>query len=375
MIKHIRINNFRSHSHLKIDTDKTIVVWYGENGAGKTNILEAISMFSPGRGLRRARFEEMIGKKSGENFWNVTIVINDEEFSSGYIKTDKSGRRMFKISDKATRNLDEFSKNNYVLWMTYETDRLFVQSPSDRREFIDMFCNSRYPNHASNILKYEKLARERQKILKEYYEKNRSADLESWLDIVETNMASFGIEVAKDRIRMTEELEESQFKNDKFPAFKNRMTGSLEEKIGTVAFDDLFQTYKKELSSRRQKDFITKMTTFGPNRSDWEVLHINNNMEASLCSAGEQKMLLTGTFLSYILRNIKSDPRNLILLLDDVVAHLDLNHRNLLFQHIKDLVRICGEKISVWLSGTDKTIFEDFQDEALFINVQNLENL
>ena len=374
MIKLIQINNFRNYEYVKINVgeyEKSILVLHGENGQGKTNVLEAISLFAEGKGLRRARYEDMIRKDSIEKFWNIIIKTEEESFSSGYIGGEKSGKRIFKVSEKFTKNLKEFAKNNYVLWMTYETDRLFMMSPAHRRDFIDMFCNSRNNFHASNMLNYEKLTRERHKILKEYFDNGKKSEVEHWLGIVEDKIANLGLEIANARINMTNELEASQIKDSRFPEFKNQMIGRLEDEIIRGGVEDQENAYKAALVERRQKDYITKTTTLGPNRSDWKVLHVGNNIEAGLCSAGEQKMLLSCVFLSFIMHNIKSDMRNLILLLDDVIAHLDSNHRDLLFAHIKDLVNNNREKVSVWLSGTDRKLFDELKDEALFVQVKD----
>ena len=370
MINQIQINNFRNYENIRFEVNKNIIILYGENGQGKTNILEAISLFSLGKGLRKAKFEDIIRKDSNKEFWNIIIHTEEDTFSSGYLNEKGKGKRIFKVSDKLTKNLTEFAKNNYILWMTYETDRLFIQSPSDRRDFIDMFCSCVFIDHAVTLLNYEKTARERQKILKEFFENGERQDISRWLYIIEEKIAKLGIEIATNRIKMVEQLELCQLRNGKFPEFKNTMTGKLED--GIINFvGDTIENYRSELASRRQKDYFTKTTTFGPNRSDWRVIHAGNCMDASLCSAGEQKMLLSGVFLAFINDNLKRDKRNLILLLDDVIAHLDANHRSLLFEYLKNIINDNLKKISIWLSGTEKSLFDELKDDALFFRVDN----
>ncbi|MDR3031274.1 MAG: AAA family ATPase, partial [Holosporales bacterium] len=188
MIKKLRINNFRNYicEDIIIPDDKyyNIVVLFGDNGAGKTNILEAVSLFSQTKGLRSAKYEEMINRSSNNNFWNITLQTEDAVFSSGYVKNERSGKRIFKVSDKAVRDLGEFSKRNYILWLTYETDRLFLQSPPNRREFIDMLCAVKMKNYMNYVYTYEKLARERLKILKTYFDSGINKDISKWLDII-----------------------------------------------------------------------------------------------------------------------------------------------------------------------------------------------
>ena len=153
MIRKLQINNFRNYTDLRIviPEQKRIVVLYGENGEGKTNILEGISLLFASNGLRKAKYEDMIRKGSGQNYWGIKAGTATGEYTSGYMQIKNSGRRIYRVNDKSVKNLDEFKKDNYILWMTYEIDRLFMQSPSDRRDFIDMFCNVRSQNHSQNL--------------------------------------------------------------------------------------------------------------------------------------------------------------------------------------------------------------------------------
>ena len=372
MINKIQLNNFRNYENVQFETERDIVVLYGENGIGKTNLLEAISLFAYGKGLRRGKFEGMIRNDSAKNFWNVIAQADGYTFSSGYVKDGLSGKRIFRVVDKQTKSLDEFAKNHYILWLTYETDRLFLQSPSDRRSFVDMLCYSSFDDHATNVANYDKLTRERQKILKEYYENNQSKDVASWLGIAELKIVKLGIKIANNRIAIVNNINQNQLANNNFPEFTTKMSGVLEQEIlSKCDADNCEKRYAEEMLARRQKDFFTKMTTIGPNRSDWSVFHLGNNIDAAVCSAGEQKMLLSGVFLAFIVHKIQYDTRNLILLLDDVIAHLDRKHRDLLFLHIKNLVKNNQGKVSVWLSGIDKELFSELDEAALFINIQN----
>ncbi|MDR3224422.1 MAG: AAA family ATPase [Holosporales bacterium] len=372
MIKYLRINNFRNYNDVRLDIDSNIVVLYGENGAGKTNVLEAISTFSETNGLRRSKYEEMIlSSDEKRSSWNAVLSTESAEFSSGYTLGEKYGKRIYKVGDKSVRNLSEFLKENYILWLTYETDRLFMQSPSSRRDFIDMFCCVQDRIHNSNLRNYEKLARERLKILKKSFDNGLSSSVSSWLDIVESKLADYGLKISKNRIATTKTLEKGQLQSCEFPKFQNKMTGALEDDILGGESDSPLDHYRSELRNRRQKDFFSGITTFGPNRSDWKVCHKEKQIAAFMCSAGEQKMLLSGVFLAFVISNMKNDDRNLILLLDDVIAHLDAHHRNLIFGYIRSLVGQNSDKISTWLSGTDKNLFGELSDQATFYNVHD----
>ncbi|MDR0744501.1 MAG: AAA family ATPase, partial [Holosporales bacterium] len=212
MIKNLRINNFRNYfyQNISIPEDYNTIILFGENGSGKTNILEAISLFSQTRGLRSAKYEEMINKSSNDSFWNITIQSEDFVYSSGYIKSGTVWKKVFKVFEKPTRDLSEFLKYNYILWLTYETDRLFLQSPSYRRDFIDMLCSVTIKNHMNSVHNYEKLTKERLKILKTYFASNINKDIEKWLDIIEEKISNIGLTIARSRIKISAEIEESQ---------------------------------------------------------------------------------------------------------------------------------------------------------------------
>ncbi|MDR1488628.1 MAG: AAA family ATPase [Holosporales bacterium] len=362
-MQHLILNNFRNYAYYKINISNTVYILTGANGQGKTNILEAISLFSGTRGLLHSRSDEMVNSFTDKNFWSVSLLLDNIDFTISF----KENRKIYKVSEKNAPNLSEFSKIFYILWMTYETDRLFVESPANRRNFIDMFALSKFPNHQKNLKTYEKLSRERIKILKQCSGTASNQAHSKWLDILENQISSVGIEIAKARISISKSIENGQnYSNIDFPKYHNRIIGKLE----TDNMD--LEKYKIELRNRRQKDFFTNSTTYGPNKSDWEVIHIGKNIKANMCSAGEQKILLLGIFLNFLWENISNDSRNLILLLDDIIVHLDASHSQILFRYIKDMLKFFeknGRKIMVWLTGTNKTFFNELSDVANFIEL------
>ncbi|MDR1034455.1 MAG: AAA family ATPase, partial [Holosporales bacterium] len=329
MINRIRINNFRNYVDARLiisNMSSNIIVLYGDNGEGKTNILESISLFSEFGGLRKAKHDEMINRllsNKGHDYWLITLDTQICSFSTVYNRV--TGRKTYKIDDTTCRNLAEFSKNYYILWLTYEMDRLFLQAPSVRRDFIDMLCSVNHTEHIKNIRHYEKLTKDRLKILKNYINDNEKEDIKKWLEILENQIAKLGIKIASERTKTVRELEINQI-DDGFPAFKNEMTGLVENSILYADNSAKIECYEKELRDRRERDGFSGMTTFGPNRSDWRVFYVAKSMDASMCSAGEQKMLVNGVFLSFVASRLKKDSRHLILLLDDIVAYLDPAH-------------------------------------------------
>jgi DNA replication and repair protein RecF len=186
-------------------------------------------------------------------------------------------------------------------------DRLFLQAPAARRDFIDMFCSVSSITHMRNVRNYEKLTKDRLKILKDYVNNGgKKEDIKKWLDVLENQIAEFGIKIADERIKIVDALEMNQIKNG-FPEFRNEMTGAVEDSILQPDNSAKIACYKEELHNRREKDGFSGMTTFGPNRSDWRVFYAEKKMCASMCSAGEQKMLLNGVFLSFVANRLKED--------------------------------------------------------------------
>jgi DNA replication and repair protein RecF len=349
-----------------------IVVLYGNNGEGKTNILEAISIFSNLGGFRRSKHDELINNRSNGRHWNVILETEISEFSSGYFENENTSKRSFKVGDKSVRNLNAFHDDNYVLWLTYESDRLFMQSPSGRRDFLDMMCCIKAREHAVNVRDYEKLTRERIKILKGYNEAyGLKKDIDSWLTIVENKISELGLRIVSDRVRVVKELEDSQLEGVEFPRFRNWMSGPIEDGVMRPHSGQPLDEYVSTLKNRRQKDGLLCSTTVGPNRSDWMVERASDGMPARLCSAGEQKMLLIAAFFAFVMTSLRNDRRSMILLLDDVVSHLDHRHRALIFKYVSAIVNNYPEKSNIWMSGPEKGLFEGLDGDAEFFEIHN----
>ena len=379
MINFIQINNFRNYELSRIDNLTRIVVLYGANGSGKTNILEAISLLSYGRGLRNAQYESMINNKTDQNFWSITVRFGSHKLLSTYTKENKVGRRTFKIDDKQSRKIDEFAQNYYVLWLTYETDRIFMQSPSVRRNFIDVMCYSLFPNHEELINQYDKVSRERQKLLAARFDNTSSShkySSDKWLDIIEEKIVTCGLDIIKNRLETINIIQNHQTDFTDFPNFDTKMIGPIENYMqsnNAVTSEEIKRYYAETLSGSREKDYYTKSASVGPNKSDWSVMYRKKNVNAALCSAGEQKMMLVAVFLSFMNYKLSSDHRDMILLLDDVTTHLDDAHRNSLFEILKH-ASTSTDKMQIWLSGVRRDIFETFNDNMCNTTFINLEN-
>lgn len=351
MIQRLQLQSFRSYSQLILEIHKPFVVLAGPNGAGKTNILEAISLFTPGRGLRKAELSEF-QQHSSTHPWAASISINDYSLGTG-ISDINTPKRLWHLNGEPLKSQKTLNDILRLFWLTPETDRLFLDTPSVRRYFIDRMIFVLWPEHATVLKTYEHATRERLRLLES------NAD-NTWLSNVEEHIATAGLQMRKNRQSFLELLPFD-------PTLKATMRGNAEN-LGEPT--DEKEYYLKQLLQNRSRDGAAGMTTFGPHRSDLEVFFTLKNQLAEKCSTGEQKMLLSKflmSFLKYLLENL-SIP--LILLFDDVISHLDFTNRVLLFNNIVELQRQTSNKglLQVFFTGTHLDAFE-----SIFPHAQSFE--
>lgn len=347
MIQRLQLQSFRSYHQLILEINKPFVVFAGPNGSGKTNILEAISLFTPGRGLRKAELSEL--QQHGSSYpWAASITINDYTVGTG-INSINTPKRLWHLNSEPLKSQKTLNDILRLFWLTPETDRLFLDTPSTRRHFIDRMIFVLWPEHASILKTYEHATKERLKLLE------TNAD-HTWLSNVEEHVANAGLQMQKNRKSFLDLLPLDN-------SLKATMRGNAENIDDCV---DEKEFYLKQLFQNRSRDGAAGMTIFGPHRSDLEVFFISKNQLAEKCSTGEQKMILSKflmSFLKYLLENIHIP---LILLFDDVISHLDFNNRVLLFKDIVELQRQIDNKgmLQVFFTGTHLNAFETIFSHA-----------
>lgn len=360
MISSINLHNFRNYKSVSVNFNSNVVILYGPNGSGKTNLLEAISLFSSGRGLRGSAIQEITNTFTQPNEkWAVNLFLDNEiSLSTGLSFTSNNRpRRICKIQGDFVKSSTNFHEYISLISITPLMDHLFVDSASARRKFMDDLVCSYFPQHSINLLDYEKSMKQRLSILK-----NDNIPDAKWLSSLEEIMSEKNILVCNARKNFIQLLDDGQ-KNQipLFPKIKSKMIGKIEN----CSKDEILNM----LRNSREIDKISGMTTVGCHRSDWIVSHLSNERIAKDCSTGEQKIILISIILSFINQRLKKCDIQLVLLLDDVIARLDFSHRMVLFEQVKEIV--CNSNgVQVFFSGTDLELFEPIQS-AQFLHVEN----
>lgn len=330
-ISRLTLTDFRSYAAATIELGPGFVLLYGENGAGKTNLLEAVSMLAPGRGLRGAALSDM-ARQGGSGSWAVAAGLGDAEIGTGTLPTTPE-RRQVRVNGAAA-SVNSLSEWLSILWLTPAMDRLFTGSAGERRRFLDRLVLALEPGHAHHASRYEAAMRARNKLLGD--EINDGA----WLASLEVAMAEHGAAVAEARARTVAALDAqlAAAPEDEFA----RAAISLEGWDGRPLAELLLRN--------RQRDAAAGRATEGPHRQELAVLHRAKQMPAAQSSTGEQKALLLGLVLAHadLVTERRGEPP--LLLLDEVAAHLDPNRRAALFR------RLAGRG-QVWMTATEAALF------------------
>jgi DNA replication and repair protein RecF len=332
-VSRLTLTDFRSYASASVEPGNGFVLLFGENGAGKTNLLEGVSLLTPGRGLRGAALSDM-ARQGGEGGFAVAAKLGDIDIGTG-TQPSAPERRQVRINGApaAVNSLGEWLS---VLWLTPAMDRLFTGSAGDRRRFLDRLVLALDPTHAHHSTRYDAAMRARTKLLQE----PETAD-PAWLTALEEAMAEHGAAIADARARTVSALDErlSAAPEDEFA----RAAISLEGWAPT----DLRQS----LLQNRARDAAAGRATEGPHRQGLAVTHRGKQMPAARCSTGEQKALLLGLVLAHAELVAERREAPPILLLDEVAAHLDPKRRVALFARLEG-------RGQVWMTGTEAELFD-----------------
>lgn len=356
-IKSLKLINFRSHSDFSLSLSGKPLAIIGDNGAGKTNILEAISLLSPGRGMRNSKFSEMV-KDDNSMPWGVNFNIlsngKNYEVSSG-LRDNQKGRDI-KINSKKVSGSSALPEIILLSWLTPSMDQIFNETPSYRRRFIDRLCAVYEKNHTKNIKIYEKLMAERNSSFKSKVLDN------VWLDALENQMSDVSIAIAETRLTFISDLNKVLETNldPVWPRAHLEIYGFVENLVSSWNSCKAKEMLCNEFKNNRERDFFSKRTNEGVHRSDLLVNEKNKKIEAKKCSTGEQKSLLMGIILSHLELVSSFKSRYPVLLLDEVLAHFDKIRRKSFFKQIQEI----GSQII--MTGTDISVFEELGDLEIY---------
>ena len=367
-VERLRLTDFRNYGTLEMLLDQRPVALVGNNGAGKTNILEAVSLLAAGHGLRRAPYGE-IARHAGNGGWAVAARIQGadgaHDIGTGLAgEAGEGGGRQVRIDGAATRGTARLGELVRMVWLTPAMDGLFTGPASDRRRFLDRLIQSLDPGYRSQAARFERAMRQRNRLFETH--ETRSAVFEG----LETQLAEAGVAMAAARISAVEQLaalvaeRADEARERPFPWATLALEGLLEELLAEEPALEVEDVYRRKLTENRERDRAAKRTLEGPHRSDLIVGYGPKNVPARACSTGEQKALLVGLVLAHSTL-VKQQFGGLapLLLLDEIPAHLDAGRRQALFGEIARL------QIQAWMTGTDRAVFEPLGASAQLFTV------
>jgi DNA replication and repair protein RecF len=341
MIRRLVLTDVRSHADLTLAPEPGFVILTGPNGSGKTNVLEAVSLLAPGRGLRRAALGEVARRDGPGGFGIAATLADTTDIATGALAAAPE-RRVVRLNgaSAAANSLAEWLS---VLWLTPAMDRLFVEPASERRRFVDRLTLALSPGHAQETTRYEAAMRARNKLLAEPVPDSE------WLSALETQMAHHGAAIDEAR-RETVAAVSARLAQDADGDFP-RASLALDGWSGDA------ETLLQALKASRGRDVAAGRTLVGPHRADLHVRHLDKDIAAAQASTGEQKALLLATVLAHssLVGERRGQPP--ILLLDEVAAHLDPARRAALFD------RLSGHA-QVWMTGTEPALFDAIGSDA-----------
>ncbi len=367
-LSRLRLDHFRNYQSADLSIEAGQLVILGDNGVGKTNLLEAVSLLVPGRGMRRAKFEhlafasadEMAGEAPGRRRdWAVAAILQGDDgalnIGTGVPPDSDTGGRLMRL-EGMTVSQAEMGSRFAVSWLTPQMDGLFIDSPAARRRFLDRLVISFDPAHIGRMSRYEKALRQRARLLAE----GRGDD--AWYCALEAVLAETAVAVTAARQSLIKALNsEAAIGWFGFPGVELILSGDVERWLDTMpalAVEDRIMHAAK--SARRNGD----VTMLGPHVSEFQGLHLASRTMANLSSTGQQKAMLIAVVLAHARLQDQRLGRLPVMLFDDIAAHLDEERRGALFEALQTLGGQC------WYSGTDAKQFSALKTSAQFIKIQ-----
>jgi DNA replication and repair protein RecF len=365
-IRRLTLTNFRSYRSAQIELSASPVVLVGPNGAGKTNLIEAISFLAPGRGLRRATLEE-VAFQEGNGSWAVAAEVDGALGLAGLgtgieaPAPDTPVSRKCRIDREPAVSVAALSDHVRVIWLVPAMDGMFAGPASERRRFLDRLALAVDPEHSSRVSALERALRSRNRLLEEQRPDPH------WLDAIEHETAEIAVAVAAQRAETVARLQQALAARDDpasvFPASEIALKGWIEELIRREPARAVEDRYRAVLKDNRGRDAAAGRTLDGPHLTDLAVTHARKRIPAADASTGEQKALLIGLVLAHASLLAEMSGFAPILLLDEVVAHLDPVRRTALYGELE------GLGAQVWMTGADPAAFAEIEPRAQVFEV------
>jgi DNA replication and repair protein RecF len=363
----LTLSNFRNYRAATLEAGARPIVLCGPNGAGKTNLIEAISFLAPGRGLRRATLEE-VAFHEGDGSWAVVVEVEGAlglaSLGTGIehaTESDAPVARKCRIDREPVASAAAFADHLRVVWLVPAMDSLFVGAPSERRRFLDRLALAVDAEHAGRINALERALRSRNRLLAE------PGPDQHWLDAVEHETAELAVAVAAVRAEAVRRLAAvlASRKDAPFPPAEVALEGWMEKLLPAHAAVEVEERYRAVLRDNRARDAAAGRTLDGPHLTDLAVLYAPKAIAAADASTGEQKALLIGLVLAQARLIAEMSGSTPVLLLDEVVAHLDPARRAALHDELSAL------GAQVWMTGADPALFAEFVDKAAVVEVHS----
>jgi|SRR5271155_3306105 len=366
-VRRLALTNFRNYHTASLQTDAETIVLIGPNGAGKTNLIEAISFLAPGRGLRRANLDE-VAFIEGDGSWAVSAEIEGAlglaTLGTGIERPVEEGglaQRKCRIDREPVGSAAAFADHLRVVWLVPAMDALFAGAPSERRRFLDRLVLAVNAEHASLVNALERSLRSRNRLLEEPRPDSH------WLDAVEHETAELAVAVAGLRVETVRRLETvlANRQASTFPAPEIALDGWMEKLIPGHPAVEIEERYRSVLRDNRARDAAAGRTLDGPHLTDLKVSYAAKGIAAADASTGEQKALLIGLVLAHARLIAEMTGRAPVLLLDEVVAHLDPARREALYGELAQL------GTQVWMTGADPGLFAELGTDVAMIAVSS----
>ena len=357
-ILNLACRNFRSYRALGLEFSSRFVCFFGKNGAGKTNILEAISLFSSDRGLRRAAISDFSNRGTPVGSWNLKLSIEQSDYKTFLSTNVSNGRRVATVDGSQMPSLSKLEDFLWPIWITPSMVTIFLGAQADRRSFFDHLVSGLDKHYKERLRKISTLQKERLHVI--FFRKDQN-----WLKVLENKIAEESVEIVRSRTAFLTALQ-STFNeyHSEFLRPNVQIAGVIERIVEQNSEENAVLEIMDALESSRFDDSEKQTTSISVNKSQWLAYHPKTSFEAENCSTGEQKAFLISLILA-VTRIYQKTKRGIpVLLLDDLMVHLDSARRQTLVNELLDL------NVQTFFTGTEKELFDAIKDKAQLYHVE-----